>query len=159
MVYVFDLKVIVCFSHICLHLGCRVKNCKGLYHVNYGSRQSEEETTVHELHHMDLSKTFPSGHLQVVPWSAEPLGGRDSADSVQGELLPGEEQPDLPERLLALTQVDTLAHTLTPAASQINISIPHVSIKSYLLHSQGMSHLCASCFLNHLLFMLYCKLC
>lgn len=54
---------------------------------------------------------FPLCHLQVVPWSPEPLRGRESPDPVQGELLLGEEQPDLPERLLALTQVDTRAHT------------------------------------------------
>lgn len=77
---------------------------------------------------------FPPGHLQVVSWNPEPLGGRGSADSVQGELLPGEEQPDLPERLLALTQVDTRAHSLTPVAFQIKIiKIPHLSSKSYLL--------------------------
>lgn len=40
----------------------------------------------------------------MVPWSPEPLGVRKSTDSVQGELLPGEEQPVLPQRLLALTQ-------------------------------------------------------
>lgn len=94
---------------------------------------------------------FPPGHLQVVPWNPEPLGGRDSADSVQGELLPGEEQPDLPERLLALTQVDT------PAAVQINIIIiPLLSIKSYVQNVLGLSRLCASC--SSFLFMLYCKL-
>lgn len=58
---------------------------------------------------------FLPGNLQVVPWNPEPLGGRGSTDSVQGELLPGEEQPDLLERLLALTQVDIVAHT-HPAA-------------------------------------------
>lgn len=63
--------------------------------------------------------------LQVVPRSSEPLGGRESTDSVQGELLPGEEQPDLPERLLSLTQVETPAHTLTPAVFQMKIiSVP-----------------------------------
>lgn len=48
---------------------------------------------------------FPAGDLQVVSWSPEPFGGRVSTDSLQRELLPGEEQPDLQERLLAVTQV------------------------------------------------------
>lgn len=54
---------------------------------------------------------FLRGFLQVVSRNPEPLRSRDSTDSVQGELLPGEEQPDLQERLLAITQVDT--RTLT----------------------------------------------
>lgn len=56
---------------------------------------------------------LPPGHLQVVPWNVEPLRGREPPDSVQRELLPGEEQPDLRERLLALTEVNTTAHTTT----------------------------------------------
>lgn len=54
-----------------------------------------------------------SAHLQMVPRSPEPLGGRESADSMQGELLPGEKQPDLPQRLLTVAQVDTLYSDLT----------------------------------------------
>lgn len=62
---------------------------------------------------------FPAGHLQVVPWDPEPLRSRDSTDSVQGELLPGEKQPDLQDRLLSLTQVDTHPHAMTQAAFRL----------------------------------------
>lgn len=47
------------------------------------------------------------GSLQVVSREPQSLGGGVSSHSVQGELLPGEEQPDLQERLLAVAQVDS----------------------------------------------------
>lgn len=69
---------------------------------------------------------FPPGYLQVVSRNPEPLGGGDSTDSVQRELLPGEEQPDLQERLLAVTQVDIRFHTLTTAAFQSETLVSHI---------------------------------
>ena len=66
------------------------------------------------------------GLLQVVPWNAESLGGRKSTDSVQGELLPGEEQPDLQERLLTLTQVDACDHSLTALCIQSKTLESHI---------------------------------
>lgn len=89
----------------------------------------------------------PPGLLQVVPWNAESLGGRKSTDSVQGELLPGEEQPDLQERLLTLTQVDARAHILT---SRFSFDCTFwAAVKSC---SQLTS------FLNHVPLILYSKL-
>lgn len=41
----------------------------------------------------------------MVPRSPEPLGGRVSADFVQGELLPGQKQPDVLQWLLPFPQV------------------------------------------------------
>ncbi len=58
----------MCFSHEYLHLGCREKNRKGQYNINYGSRQGDKETTVYVLHRMNFSKT-----LFVSFWS--PAGG------------------------------------------------------------------------------------
>lgn len=43
--------------------------------------------------------------LQVVPREPQSLGGRVSSHFVQREFVPGSEQPDLQERLLAFTQV------------------------------------------------------
>lgn len=48
-----------------------------------------------------------SGSLQVVPRKPQSLRGGVSAHSVQRELLPGEEQPDLQEWLLAVAQVNS----------------------------------------------------
>lgn len=59
---------------------------------------------------------FPPGHPQVVSWNVEPLGSRDTADSVQREFLPGEEQPDRQKRLLTVTQVDIHSYNQTEAA-------------------------------------------
>lgn len=78
---------------------------------------------------------FPAGDLQVVSWSPEPFGGRVSTDSVQGELLPGEEQPDLQERLLAVTQVGP--HLVVV---HLNMRIPHVSIKNHILPGPTVFH-------------------
>lgn len=74
---------------------------------------SGEERSAHGDN--NFSSCVSSWPLQMVPWNPEPLRGRKPTDAVQRELLPGEEQPDLPQRLLALTQVDApvLTHTWT----------------------------------------------
>lgn len=75
-----------------------------------------------------------AGHLQMVPWIPEPFGGRVSTDSVQGELISGEEQPVMPERLLSVTQVN-MAHflvTLSTHTGPILTSGSHTGLDQHI---------------------------
>lgn len=55
--------------------------------------------------HCSTASNCIAGSLQVVSREPQSLGGGVSPHPVQGELVLGEEQPDLQERLLAVAQV------------------------------------------------------